>query len=233
MNEFSDLKIDDIPISKTDEFNYLGLLVDKHLNWNAHINKIGNKLSKVIGILKRLNKYIPLKGLVIIYNSLFLPHLNYSSLVWGFNCDRILSLQKKVVRVICRAKYNAHTDPLFKKLKLLKMQNIIELKALKFFFKYSNNQLPDYFRTFFCSSPPTHSYYTRNRDNPLLPIPKRTRSEKSIRYFIPQLLDKLPMCIKEKISTHSYSGFSNYVKSFFINEYLDECLVPDCYVCNN
>ena len=103
------LKIDDIPISKTDEFNYLGLLVDKHLNWNAHINKIGNKLSKVIGILKRLNKYIPLKGLVIIYNSLFLPHLNYSSLVWGFNCDRILSLQKKVVRVICRAKYKQST----------------------------------------------------------------------------------------------------------------------------
>ena len=135
------LEIDDIPIERTDEFNFLGLVINENGNWNSHINKIANKLSSTIGMLKRLQKLIPIQGLLLLYNSLFLPHLNYSILAWGHSCDRIEKLQKKAIRLITCSRFYAHTEPLFKKLKLLKVKDLLHLKALKFYYRYNKNQL--------------------------------------------------------------------------------------------
>jgi len=228
-----DLKINNISISKTEVFDFLGLQVHENLNWNAHISKIGNKLSKVIGILKRLNKYIPTTVLLLIYNSLFLSHLNYSILTWGFSCKHIFALQKKAVRLICCAKFNAHTDPLFKKLSILKVQDIFQLRAIKFYFRYVQNQLPAYFHDLYAVTSRTHSYSTRGRENAPLPRPNKITSEQCIRYYIPSMIKILPSYITDKVYTHSYSGLSSYTKMYFIKQYQDVCTVPSCFVCNN
>ena len=123
------LQINNIPVEKTSEFNFLGLQIHETLSWTPHINKISNKLSCIIGILKRLRNSIPLSGLLLICNSLFLPHLNYSILAWGHSCERIFKLQKKAVRLICNTNFYAHTEPLFKQLNILKVHDILYLKA--------------------------------------------------------------------------------------------------------
>ena len=41
------------------------------------------------------------------------------------------------------SKYNAHTEPLFKELKLLKIKDIFTLAKLKFAHKFINNKLRD------------------------------------------------------------------------------------------
>ncbi len=41
-------------------------------------------------------------------------------------------------------KYNAHTEPLFKKLSLLMIEHILHLQELKFYYKYRNNLLAHY-----------------------------------------------------------------------------------------
>ena len=43
-------------------------------------------------------------------------------------------------------KYNSHTEPLFKKLHMLKVEDIFKLIQLKFFYKFINKDLPDYFK---------------------------------------------------------------------------------------
>ena len=61
-----------------DEFNFLGLItITKHLSWKKNIDKIANKISKIIGVLNKLKFIIPDQILLTIYNSLILPHLNY------------------------------------------------------------------------------------------------------------------------------------------------------------
>ena len=42
-----------------DSFNFLGLLIDKHLNSKRHTEIIANKLSKYCGILSKLKNYLP------------------------------------------------------------------------------------------------------------------------------------------------------------------------------
>ena len=55
-----------------------------------------------------------------------LPYINYGLMVWGFSCNRIIKLQKKTIRIICLTNYNAHTEPLFKKLKILNVTDMLK-----------------------------------------------------------------------------------------------------------
>ena len=58
-------------------------------------------------------------------------------------------------------KYNAHTDPLFNKLNILKYKDIFELCLLKFCHQYMNHELPLYFQEM--NFEKYKHYFTRNR----------------------------------------------------------------------
>ena len=49
------LTIDGVNIERV-HFNFLGLLLDTHLNWHKHIEKIANKCSRTIGIINKLKQ---------------------------------------------------------------------------------------------------------------------------------------------------------------------------------
>ena len=112
------LEIDETSIEFVNNFNYLGITIDKHMSWQDHINNIANKISKYIGIINKLKKYVSPKTLLLMYNSFILSSLNYGILVWDYNTDKLLKLQKRAVRVISKSKFNAHTDPLFQNLQI-------------------------------------------------------------------------------------------------------------------
>ena len=93
------LKIDDAYIERVDEFNFLGLTLDTNLNWRKHTEKISNKCSKTIGVLNRLKYVLPLDIKVLLYNTLILSHISYCIMIWGYQRNRITSIQKKVMRI--------------------------------------------------------------------------------------------------------------------------------------
>ena len=45
-------------------------------------------------------------------------------------------------------KYNLHTELLFKKFHMLKVEYIFKLNQLKFFYKFINKDVADYFKSF-------------------------------------------------------------------------------------
>ncbi len=161
------LKIDDIIIERVAKFIFLGLTIDKHLmTWKCHINKISNTISQCMGILNRLKRFLPIETKILIYNSLVVSHLNCGLLIWGFKCEKITKLQKNIVRILSLSTYNAHTEPLFKQLKLLKIIDIFKLRELKFYYKYKNNKLPQYLQLLpFHSNTENHEYATRIQHN--------------------------------------------------------------------
>ena len=228
------IKLNGQNITEVSEFNFLGITIDETLSWKPHINKICNKISRSIGTLKRLNKILPVKSLTTLYNSLIMPHILYGILAWGHQTNRLDKLQKRAVRVICNAKYNAHTFPLFKSLRILKVQDVFRLTALKWYFKEQHNMLPCYFSNLRPSVLyQTHHYNTRFRDLAVPPRPNKSSCKNCLRFFIPQTILETPPCILDKIQTHSYEGFTRYAKTFFLNEYTSLCLIPNCYICRN
>ena len=138
------LKLADTEIESVDQFNFLGITLDKHLDWNAHTNTLFGKISRNTGMLNKIKLFLPSRILKTIYSSLILYQLNYGILVWGQNYKRIFKLQKRVMRIITCSKYNAHHEPLFKELKLLKLEDIRKLQELKCYYKLVHRQLPSY-----------------------------------------------------------------------------------------
>ena len=63
--------------------------------------------------------------------------------------DKIVKLQKKAVRIITNSKYNAHTDPIFGKLNILKFDDLVDSKIYEFVSKFFLNKLPSTFNDIF------------------------------------------------------------------------------------
>ena len=53
------------------------------MSWKTHVAMVRNKLSRINGILHRRKYIYPQNVLITLYTSLFVPHTNYESLVWG------------------------------------------------------------------------------------------------------------------------------------------------------
>ena len=113
------------------EFIFLGLTLDCNLNFKSHLKIIGTKISRVIGLLNKLKYIFPAYLLRMIYNSLILPHINYSLSAWGPNWHSIELLQKKAVRFVNFKPPVAHTEPILKNMNQLKLPDMYTFHLLK------------------------------------------------------------------------------------------------------
>ena len=137
---------------------------------------VTNKLSKLVGIIYRLKHVYPQQALLLIYNSIFISHINYGLLLWGTQLKEVFNLQKKAVRIITCSDYIAHSEPLFKLLGLLKVQNLYQLKVLQFYYNLSYKLLPSYFDNYLdiINNDIECIYELRRSARPLIRLP-RTR----------------------------------------------------------
>ena len=132
-------------IDRVESFNFLGLTIDETLSWAQHVDIVKKKVSKAIGIFYRLKNIFPMETMMILYKYLVASYLNYGLLLWGTESDKVLTLQKKAIRLISNSSYISHTNPLFIQHKLLKIGDLFKLKLLKLYYKLSYNLLPSYF----------------------------------------------------------------------------------------
>ena len=77
------------PLERVSEFNCSGLTLDEHLSRKPHVQKIANKISRTIGILRRLKNILPTPVLLTLYDTLILPHFHYGFLNWGISMGRL------------------------------------------------------------------------------------------------------------------------------------------------
>ena len=110
---------------------FLGVILDQSLNWKSHIHNVARKISKSIGIIYKASFCLNEAFLRTLYFSLVYPYLCYCVGVWGSTypsnpLKRVVTLQKRAIRIISRSKFDAHTDPLFKELNMLKLDSIIK-----------------------------------------------------------------------------------------------------------
>ena len=123
-NDIRCLKMNDIYLERVMELKYLGIYLDENLSWSSHVNSIGTKISKSIGIIRRLNRVLPEKILKTLYYALIHPHINYCMLLWGYNSEKIKRLQKQAVRAVTQSHFRAHSSNIFFKLNILKVEDL-------------------------------------------------------------------------------------------------------------
>ena len=82
----------------------------------------------------------------MICDSIVQSKLIYGLLLWGTDLnDTIKLIQKKSIKTISSSPYASHTEPLFKRLGILKIEDLYWLSVLKFCNKFYNLNVPTYF----------------------------------------------------------------------------------------
>ena len=151
----------------------------------------------------------------------------------------ILLLQtRKAAKTICEnvstSKYNAHSEPLFKTLDILKIQHFFSQSCLKFVYKFKKRELPKHFLSFQCvlrSSCHDHDTRGANRIDTL--YTRTHMAAKCIRSHLPVLLNDTPAIVINTIDTHSIQGFSFFIMRYYLSQYKTQCQLRGCFICNN
>ena len=164
------ISIDNQNIVKVKETNFLGLILDKNLNWKSEISHVANKVVISIGIKSRCSFFLPKSSLRMLYYSLIYPYFYYCNIVWAStyktNLRRLVILQKRIIRIINKSHLNAHTDPIFKDLGILKFNDIHLHQLGQFVFSRKNSFLPPRFNNNFSQSNQFHSVHKKFPDPP-------------------------------------------------------------------
>ena len=138
-------------------------------------------------------------------------------------------MQKRVLRTITNNNYIAHTEPLFKELKLVKITDMSVTATISFpcFFSSMTPQLPVACAHYELGNPMSH-----------LPTIKHKYARHSIRYCLIRQLNSeitwaITIEIKSMCFTTPYPRFKTRIKKKIIDSYKEHCVkrTEDCFVC--
>ena len=219
-------------IDEVQEFNFLGITIDQNITWTPHIRKISIKISRVIGVLRKLKHIFPQHILRLIYNSLIHPHLIYGLNLWGFKHKRITILQKKAIRILAFRPYISHSTSAFKELKIPMLKDLYTIQLYKIYYKNIHNILPVYFQRFLpnYNNGSAHNHNLRHQAL-RLPMTRKEYYVQSTKYQLFKLIRETPQLDLDRCLTSSLVQFVAYFKYKIIEAYNAVCNIRNCYVC--
>ena len=206
-------------INEVSVIKFLGLQIDKNLDWKTHIEYILPKLSSAIFVIRSLSYFMSKKILRMVYFSYFHSILKYGIIFWGNSTNnvRVFKLQKKVIRIISGVGPKDSCRDLFKKLNILPLSCEYILSLMMFVI---DNQ------TKFCSGLDVHGLNTRNRKQLYLPNSNLSAFQKGAMFTAIKLFNRLPITIQslkeDRISFKSELFLYLMNNSFYtVSEYVE------------
>ena len=167
------IKLNGVKLLPSSRVKYVGITIDEHLTFEPNRKILQSKLKRANNLLSISRHYVPKDLLKQIYFGQFHSHLMYGSQIWGLNDNdnlKILTQQKKAIRKISFAHYEAHADPIFKELGILKLPDIIKMNNLLFVHRALNDKVPKAFKDYF-KFQQFHNYNIRRNPNTAYSIP--------------------------------------------------------------
>ena len=179
---------------------------------------VPRKISKSSGIIYKASFCLPTTPLCTLYFCLVYPYLVCCISVWGStypsNLNRIFLLRKKLIRILSKSAFDAHTEPIFKQLKILKRSDIYRSQIGKFMFSFKKHLLPDAFSEMFLLTNQIHHYNTRNSNSFYLFSCRANIRQFAIRFQGPKLFNSFSTEIQ---NADSFSQFKSKLNNFLMN----------------
>ena len=152
-------------------------------------------VSKSVGIVYKSSFCLNKTSLCTLYYSLVYPYLHYCASFWGStyqsNLKRLINLQKRVIRIVSRSSFDAHANPIFVSLRILKFEDIMKLQMGKVMYLYKNGLLANSFNDMILLNCDVHSYNTRSKNSFRLPYCRTNVRKFSLRFQGPKIFNSL------------------------------------------
>ena len=147
---------------------HLGMILDTKLDFQEHVKDKLSKISKTIGLLRKLQKILTRPPLLTIYKSFIRPHLDYGDIIYdkAYNSSFHQNLEKiqyNSALAITGAIRGTSKEKLYQELGLESLEKRRWYRKLCYFYKIFNKQSPTYLLNVIPVS--SRSYFTRYAEN--------------------------------------------------------------------
>lgn len=195
-------------IKPVKEVKYLGIILDCNLKWDLHINYVMKKLRSILYKFKRLKDILPVEQMRTIYFALVESHLRYGINAWGGALKTHLFplevMQKRFLKLVYKKDATYSSDALFSEAKVMDVRQLYFINCcVHYHFKMKYN-----------ATLPIHEYATRHGNKYVVPIMRKTRTQRSFVYHAPKFYNSLP---NEIININNKRLFNRKVKKYLLD----------------
>ena len=201
--------IGDSQVENVDQSKYLGVIIDRSLSWEEHINILRTKVSRAIGFLKYARKFLPQNTLSKMYRGIVEPHFRYCCSVWGCcGATKLLTLQKlqnRAARIVTKSKFDTPAMELIHNLNWPTVSDIIRSETATSMYKSLNGLVPEYLSNLFVKNSTRNVRELRNTETDLsLPLRKTKNGQNAISFRGPKLWNQLELDLKQAPSLAAF-----------------------------
>ena len=216
-----DICINDVRIERVYVTKFLGIQIDLQLNWKKHIDYICKKLSKCVGIIAKARKKLYKSSLITLYYSFAYPYFIYCNHVcvntFKTSLEKVVLVQKKLIRIITCSPYRAHAGPLLFANRIMTLSDINIYMTGIFMYQWAHKNIPNIFQNFFHTNRAFHSHDTRHADDLCVPNHRIEIRKCSMKAHGVQVWNDIPDEIK---ASSSIDMFKRKFRSFLIGRRL-------------
>ena len=174
---------------------FLGTWVDQNLSWKTHVDKLILWITSRNALLKRGKRMLNKHALKVMYYAQIHSIIQYGIVIWGnmiskTQLNKLQKLQNVSVRLL---ENNLHTDGIYKRHNIPKIDQQIQIENAKLWHRQQTNTLPKRLQTIMtldhCNMDlqRQHRYCTRNKTIPRQPLARCQQYQNSL--FVKGLSD--------------------------------------------
>lgn len=203
------VSINNVQVVRDNVVKFLGVNIDCNLNWKYHVLQISNRISSIIGILRKIRYKLSLESSLLIYDALIASHLSYCNICWAStyktNLLGLYMLQKRALKLCLYDIHNIISDP-FDALKRLDIYKLNEYCIGVFMYMYINKLLPRAFDNFVDLTLSLHAYDTRNINQYNSKYSRTTIRRFSLDIRGPDVWNKIAIIIRSLMSLQLFKN---------------------------
>ena len=205
-------------IDRCEVHKFLGIHIDDRLTFSTHTKKLNSKISRNLGMLRKIKFYAPKSVLKNIYFAFINSHFTYAITAYGFtnssNSRKLSKLIDKSIKVtlgverfsinICKSNKIFNFNLALEFFSLVKMHQILHSNLHEYFTNRINNYQIH------------HSHNTRFSSTGSLNLPhmRFSRSQKAFIFAASKYWNKLPVSLKDVTCINK---FKMKVKNHLLN----------------
>ena len=143
VGKLTGLQIEGVSLPLVKETKFLGVWLDDEVNWNCHLSKLSAKIKRNVYLLRNHKNTLD-NTLKLIYLAQIQSHINYGLVLWGgmASSEHLNKIRKTLNMCVKILKPKTEINKSYRDLKILTLDQLIELEHNKLAYKISKGSLP-------------------------------------------------------------------------------------------